>query len=133
MNLLHSSKNSVNKSINKHALPRIDISWTHFDPKIGRKINLPVNSVSKSFTLCKTMDHLDYKCEKTRENKLLTPPSTAQYTAVQSTTAHHSPIQPSKDQYSPVEPSSAQFSSVQPSRAQYSTAQSTTAHHHQYR
>ena len=55
-------KTSVNKSINKHALPGIDISWAHFDPKIGRKndIPIPVNSVSKSFTLHKTMGHRSY-------------------------------------------------------------------------
>ena len=69
MNLPHSRKTSVNKSINKHALPRIDISWAHFDPKIGRKNDfpIPVNSVSNSFTLCETMDHLDYKCGNARK------------------------------------------------------------------
>ena len=60
------------------------------------------------------------------DKQLLTPPSTAQYTAVQSTTAHHSPIQPSKDQYSPVQPSSAQYSPIQPSTAQRSPLQPTT-------
>ena len=65
MNLPHSRKTSVNKSINKHALPGIDISWAHFDPKIGRKNDfpIPVNSVSKSFTLYKTKNFV--LCAKT--------------------------------------------------------------------
>ena len=73
------------------------------------------------------------------DKQLLTPPSTAQYTAVQSTTAHHSPIYPSKDQYSPVQPttaqsrpvqsSAAQYSPVHPSLSQYSQVQSSRAHH----
>ena len=57
-------KTSVNKSINKHALPGIDISWAHFDPKIGRKtISQYLSILSQNLLHYIKQWAIDHTCE----------------------------------------------------------------------